>query len=112
MAGTAFPTGSLGSGGKVPSYLPALPKSSKDTATPNSTPESDNWARSICLYIILSPGHSRCSTKYLRHWLEALAEVETGMPRAGTERLDRVIRELELDPLFGKVPCYLYSISI
>lgn len=34
------------------------------------------------------------------------------MPLAGTERLYRVTRELELDPLFGKVPCYLYSISI
>lgn len=69
MAGTAFPTGSQGSGGKVPTCLPALPNSSKDTAIPNSTSESDNWAKSICLCTTLSPGYSRCSTGYQRHCL-------------------------------------------
>lgn len=96
MAGTAFPTGSLGSGCRFPAGLPALP----NTATPNSKPQSDNWAKSICLYTILSPGYSRCSP-------EALAEVETTMSLASTVGLYGVVRELVLDLLLGKVSCYL-----
>lgn len=74
------------------------------TTTPNSKPQSDNWAKSISPYTTLSPGYSRCSP-------EALAEVETVMSLASTVGLNRVVCELELGSLFGKVSWYLSSIN-